>query len=260
MRSFSSQLLATSLIVLLAATPAFARGASDVRDLVGARGSSGESELENRGFIHIMTHEGGQYAKYSYWWNAQSKNCIQVETYDGRYANISDATKSDCHQRDNNSKDGAAAAAVGALIVGALLASKSHHRQGHDYNDIQRGEFDRGYRDGLYSGSYHNYNRDEAYASGYQAGVDERNANLRDHQNRGGYYQTVTYRDLRGMDGVKAIDQMTSRGFKNVDTITSANTIYGIYYRSASRQCVQMTLADSRVYDIRDIETHPKCR
>ncbi|MGL4397893.1 MAG: hypothetical protein ACRCS9_15250 [Hyphomicrobium sp.] len=88
---------------MLAATPSFARRASDVRDLVGARGHSGESELENRGFIHIMMHEGSQYAKYSYWWNAQSKTCIQVETYDGRYANISDAMKSDCHQRYNNS-------------------------------------------------------------------------------------------------------------------------------------------------------------
>ena len=66
--------------------------------------------------------------------------------------------------------------------------------------------------------------------------------------------------DLKGMDAVKAIDAMTSRGFAGVDTITSGSTLYHIYYLASTHQCVQMTTADNRVVDIRDIETHPKCR
>lgn len=252
-------LLSLAYAIWAIGTSAQAKGAHDLSDLVGARGSSGELELESRGFTHIITHEGGRYAKHSYWWNAHDKSCIHVETYEGHYSQITDATKSDCHQRDKHDS-AAAAAVIGALIVGTALASKSHHRQGRDLNSNQMEEFNRGYRDGLYGGDYHNYGRDESYADGYQAGVDERNANLRDHTHRGGYVQVARYSDLRGADAISAIDRMTSRGFKNVDTITSANTIYGIYYRSASQQCVQMTLADDRVYDIRDIETHPKCR
>lgn len=65
--------------------------------------------------------------------------------------------------------------------------------------------------------------------------------------------------DLKGMDAVKAFDVMTSRGFKGVDTITSGDTIYGIYYNPQTRQCVQVTSANNRVEDARDIGQHPKC-
>lgn len=66
--------------------------------------------------------------------------------------------------------------------------------------------------------------------------------------------------DLTGMDAVRAIDMMGERGFANVDTITSGNTIYGIYYLKRTGQCVQMTMADNHVADISDIHTHPRCR
>ena len=76
----------------------------------------------------------------------------------------------------------------------------------------------------------------------------------------GGSGGSVPIEDLKGMDAVKAIDAMTSRGFAGVDTITSGSTLYHIYYLASTHQCVQMTTADNRVVDIRDIETHPKCR
>jgi len=70
----------------------------------------------------------------------------------------------------------------------------------------------------------------------------------------------VNLSDLKGMDAIKAIDQMTARGFTNVDTMTSGETIYGIYYNRATKQCIQLTNADSKVYEVSDIKTHPKCR
>lgn len=54
-------------------------------DLVGARGSSGESELQRRGYAKF----GGQQSddrSYTYWWNAQSRQCVTVATMDGRCA------------------------------------------------------------------------------------------------------------------------------------------------------------------------------
>ena len=70
----------------------------------------------------------------------------------------------------------------------------------------------------------------------------------------------VNLSDLKGMDAIKAIDEMTARGFTNVDTMTSGETIYGIYYNRATKQCIQLTNADSKVYEVSDIKTHPKCR
>jgi hypothetical protein len=70
----------------------------------------------------------------------------------------------------------------------------------------------------------------------------------------------VTLADLKGMDAIKAIDEMTALGFTNVDTITSGETIYGIYYNRSTKQCIQLTNADNQVYAVNDIKTHPKCR
>jgi len=65
--------------------------------------------------------------------------------------------------------------------------------------------------------------------------------------------------DLRGMNAIAAIDVMTARGFKSVDSITSGETLYGIYYNPSTRQCIQLTNADDKVYAVNDIKTHPKC-
>lgn len=65
---------------------------------------------------------------------------------------------------------------------------------------------------------------------------------------------------IRGMDGIRAFDELRARGFVSVDSITSGNTLYGIYFYRPGRLCVQTTSADNRIVDIRDITTHPKCR
>lgn len=66
--------------------------------------------------------------------------------------------------------------------------------------------------------------------------------------------------DLAGMNAIRAIDVMTERGFRDADSFASGETRYGIFYRPASRQCVQLTFADNRVVAANDIATHPKCR
>lgn len=256
MRKFVSTLVSTALLTssIAVSAPVFARNASTLTDINGARGSSAENMLEQRGFTYITGNKNSMGYVYSYWWNAADKNCVQVEVHDGLVSTINDAKDSDCNHSNGNT-----AAAVGAVaglaILGAALASKSHHHKGKEYNQEQTGEFDRGYKDGLYNASYHNYNRSDAYSDGYAAGVDERNANLSHHHNRGGYVPAVNFSDLRGADAVWAIDQMRDRGFDGVDSFSSGNTLYGIYYNRRTRQCVQMTNADSRVYDIRDIQT-----
>lgn len=243
--------------------PALARPANQMTDLVGARGSSGESQLEARGFTHITTSEGRYDTKHSYWWNSRDKNCLHVETYDGRYTAITDATAGDCHQKANN---GNAAAAVGAVagvaLLAALLSHKSHnHDDGQHHSDPTHEEqYERGYNDGLHNYSYHNYDRSDQYANGYQAGVNQRNYNNQGHSGRGGYDRAVRISDLKGKDSIWAIDEMHNRGFVDADSFSTGNTVYGIYYNRSTRQCVQVTNASSRVYDIRDIGQHPNCR
>jgi len=65
---------------------------------------------------------------------------------------------------------------------------------------------------------------------------------------------------IAGMSSIAAIDEMTTRGFANVDSFETGNTQYGIFYSRPSRVCAQLTMADGKVVDARDIRTHPKCR
>ncbi|GAA4013084.1 hypothetical protein GCM10022280_09000 [Sphingomonas swuensis] len=70
----------------------------------------------------------------------------------------------------------------------------------------------------------------------------------------------VNIADLSGMNSIRAIDVMAERGFRDVDSFSSGNTQYGIFWRPTSRQCVQLTMAAGRVAAANDIGTHPKCR
>lgn len=243
----------------LVATPVMAEKARHLSDINGMRGSSAERELQSRGFAHVSTHKNSRGYAYSYWWNRDDDDCVQVEVYDGRVETISDATDQDC---GHHKGDVAAAAgvAVGAALLGALIGHKSHHREGRDYDETRTAEFERGYQDGLHHAQYHNYNRDDAYAHGYEQGADERRANLGHHHRRGGYSRIAQFRDVEGMRGPRARDILRDRGFTRVNRFGDDNTRYSILWRSESRQCLQLTIADGRVYDVRDIGNHPDCR
>lgn len=65
---------------------------------------------------------------------------------------------------------------------------------------------------------------------------------------------------IKGLDGIKAFDVLKARGFVNVDSFSSGDTLYGIYFYKAKKLCVQTTSANGAIIDIRDIKTHPKCR
>jgi len=250
--------LATAAVIV---APAMARNAASLQDLVGARGSSGQAALEDRGFTYITGHEG-KHAVHTYYWNHRDKNCIHVKTADGRYAKIADATNEDCN---HSSGGGGAETAVAGAVVGAVLLAALTHKSGHHgdeqhFNDPKHEEqYERGFSDGLHNVSYHNYGKSDHYADGYQAGVEERNRNTKHHSGRGGYGHHVSLDGIEGRDPVWAIDEMSARGFTNVDSFSSGNTLYGIYFNQASGQCVQMTNSRNKVEDVMELDYNPHC-
>lgn len=58
-------------------------------DLVGARASSGEQSLEERGFRNVDTFTSGT-TVYSIWFNGRTRQCLQAATADGRYDSVTD--------------------------------------------------------------------------------------------------------------------------------------------------------------------------
>ncbi|GAA5054063.1 hypothetical protein GCM10023208_16550 [Erythrobacter westpacificensis] len=259
-----SRIAALSLASVSTAALPIVAAAEEARQLVDINGmyaSEAESALRGRGFSHESSHDSHSNGyTYSYWWDREDDNCVVVEEYAGRVMTINDADDGDCGH-SGSGVGTALAIGAGAAILGALLSSKSHHR---DNDEDDRGEnreqFDAGYRDGLYNYPYHNNSRNDSYARGYSAGVDERQGNRRHHANRGGYHPAVSFGDLQGARAAGAMSEIERRGFEQVDNFTSGNTRYSIQWNDDTRQCLQMTIADGHIYDIRDIQTHPECR
>lgn len=247
----------------LLATPALAEKASQLTSINGMSPDRAERTLTQRGFTYADSNSNAMGYTYSYWWHDGSRNCVSVETYNGMVETVTDTAASDCH---HSSGGGNAAAAVGvvagAALLGALLTHKSHHHEDKQHlsdADAEK-QYERGYSDGLHNASYHNYDTSDQYSAGYSAGVDERNATLSHHSGRGGYASFAQINDLNGARAAGGMSTLEERGFRQVDNFTSGNTRYSIQYRPESRQCVQVTIADGRFYDVRDIQQHPKCR
>lgn len=85
--------------MICVASSASAQVPADVRDLVGARGSSGELELQRRGYVNVRG-ETGDDRIWTYWWNNRTRTCLTVVTINGRYDAITNSPAPDC-QKDN---------------------------------------------------------------------------------------------------------------------------------------------------------------
>ena len=68
-------------------------GAAGLQDLIGARSSSGERELESRGYTYVSTSKGGDSA-YTTW--RKGSHCVTARTVNGHYKSIVDVTMADC--------------------------------------------------------------------------------------------------------------------------------------------------------------------
>lgn len=241
---------------------AFAATPAGVRDLVGVRGSSGETQLESRGYEYISGTTSDE-AKIAYWWNASSKDCIMVRTVDGVYEAIRSVSASDCGKTSgkNSTATGVAVAVGAAALIGAIaLAHKSHdHENGDHYGDARNeADYERGYRDGLYNQTYHNYDRSTAYSDGYSAGVRQRGQETSYRSgdyNSGGYGGFTYVNDLEGQPRDRAWSQLNNRGFVMRDNKKAEDGRYATFWREASRQCI---VVHSRNGYVVTVESVPK--
>lgn len=163
-------------LMIGSAAPVLAQTPNDLRDLVGARAGQAESAVTERGYRNVRTTTGDD-RKWSYW--VRGRNCVQITTLDGRYDSIQSVSSNECQQagRKDNGSDVAAAAIAGAAIIGvaALLHHKDNHKDGkHLSTGASEADYERGFNDGLYDQSFNNYTRAQAYADGFNAGVQER--------------------------------------------------------------------------------------
>lgn len=98
MRRLAPTLTLTMLLGLAPMASAMAQDApSDVRDLVGARGAGGETQLQSRGYVNVGGRTGDD-RKWTYWWNDRRGVCLSVATVNGRYDSIVATPSADCRR------------------------------------------------------------------------------------------------------------------------------------------------------------------
>lgn len=101
--------------------------APGLQDLVGARGSSGEQVLQERGYEFVKGEKSGD-DSYTYWRQTRTGQCIVVRTAEGRYQSLVTALKSSC-------QDGAAESAPApgpggfATVCGVIVDGQTYRYQ-----------------------------------------------------------------------------------------------------------------------------------
>lgn len=242
---------------------------SDVRDLVGARASSGESQLRRRGYDFVKTTEGSD-RKWSNWWKQSTRTCITVATVEGRYDSITTSPAFDCNRNQGGGGGGGNAPnwAVGTFygtnpqsggtitlnISGDGSVTITFENGATEYATITNQRMN---HNGVISriSRLSNGIRTTRIDNGERIDYYTNNNN---NNNGGG--RKVDVSDLVGVRASSGEAEMRSRGFRLVDSLKSGSTSYTIWWRQPSRQCIQVAVADGRYDSLTDIGTHPKCR
>lgn len=90
--------LAVTAALLVGSLPVTAVAQSTgLEDMVGARAGQAEGEILRRGYRNVRGEKGDD-RSYTYWWNADRRQCVTVATMNGRYASITPTTAPDCRQ------------------------------------------------------------------------------------------------------------------------------------------------------------------
>ena len=226
-----------------------------VRDLVGARASSGEQEMTRRGFKEVHNSTSGS-RKYGTWWNENTNECIVVTTYNGSYEALAVTSNEDCKKKGDGGKTAAIAIGAAALI-GALAIATSGHK---DKDETYKREYDRGFRDGYDNRRYDNYNNNSGYSDGYNEGRRQGgrpgNGNWGGNwggsggswNNGGSGWVNVSY--LVGQSTARAWRDLDDKGFRIRDDKWNRGERYATFWRSRSSQCVIVRANYDRVNSV----------
>ncbi|WP_235912832.1 hypothetical protein [Croceibacterium salegens] len=237
----AAALVVTPISATIASTP------SGLRDVVGMRGSSGESELQSRGWQATDKWSEASNGKYVYWWNSSKKKCVRVYTTDGRYAAIDEVGSKDCGKNDDGT---AIAVAVGAAaLIGAIALATSGDKDKDRYDNNRGHLYNQGYGDG-YAGRRYNGSGNE-YSEGYGAGMRARNGN--------GSYGYGGWRDLVGRSNDYADSELRNRGFlyQGKDELSSGHE--RMYWQPRSETCLRVRTESGNVQNI-DVVRKRNCR
>lgn len=132
MKRLRAPLMSFAACVLLAA-PVYLSAqeqVSKLEDLIGVRGSSGENEMESRGYEYVGGEKSAD-SSYTYWREPKTDKCVAVRVSDGRYQSIVYAPAADCDRVGESAggeagQSGSADAKSFETVCGVIADGKSY--------------------------------------------------------------------------------------------------------------------------------------
>lgn len=103
MKTLASTIM-TCLALAVPADAAFADAPPDLADLVGARGSSGETQMQARGYTFVRASRVRDQS-WTFWWSDIQKACVAVSTVEGRYASLERVPDANCKAQPQSQAD-----------------------------------------------------------------------------------------------------------------------------------------------------------
>ena len=123
-RQFLVQL---ALSVLCSGVLAAQEPVAPLRDLVGAKGAGGETQMLSRGYELAGASQAAE-SSFTYWREPKSGRCVAVRTTEGRFASITYTKDADCHGSASGAANNQTGASEGTLqtVCGVETGGKTY--------------------------------------------------------------------------------------------------------------------------------------
>lgn len=127
------------LALAFASVLAYAEAPADIADLVGARASGGETQMQVRGY-NLIRSTRVRDQSWTLWWSDVQNQCVAISTDDGRYASIERVPEPNCRPGGLASESRPTPAAPAPVVITLVCYGTGEHsayisHSGYEWNN-----------------------------------------------------------------------------------------------------------------------------
>ena len=223
---------------------------NELRSVVGARASSGESTLQRLGYKFVKTTEGDD-RKWSNWWKASSRTCVTVATVEGRYDSIITAPAPDCEGGGGSDSSSGGGSEQFEDLVGARASSGESALKTRGFKSVKTVKQDGTVYSNWWKASSRTCLTVATVDGRYNSIISGPEADCTSGSGASaGGSSPIDLSDLVGSRAPGAETEMQSRGFRNVKSRKSGSTSYTYWKNDDTAQCVQVAVRNGKVGSI----------
>ena len=230
----------------------------NLQDLIGAKGSSVEKEMESRNYEFVNTTKSGS-SVYENWWHESARKCVTVRFQNGYLKSAIYAPDYDCHKSGKTygsgiysvigEKASSADTDLGRMGYRYINTTSSGRTDyAHWWNDSKRKCITVRLENGVIKSVTPTQRYDcEEHDNFY---TDKNKKRYHEIQYERNYDAHVSVNDLNGRNALDAYRELNDRGFQEVKKHTSNGKTYRVWYNSNTNQCIKTVSINKRIKEV----------